>query len=101
VNAVAVQPEFKFSDISGTLVGFWTPAYARTLSIPGYHLHFLSADHTRGATFSDALVRAWAFNCNVTARCRSPCRKPRILSTETWVAIPEPIWLRRKGGKND
>jgi acetolactate decarboxylase len=48
VNAAAVQPEFKFSDISGTLVGFWTPAYARTLSIPGYHLHFLSADLTRG-----------------------------------------------------
>jgi acetolactate decarboxylase len=48
VNAAAVQPEFKFSDVSGTLVGFWTPAYARTLSIPGYHLHFLSADHTQG-----------------------------------------------------
>jgi acetolactate decarboxylase len=48
VNAAAVQPEFHFSDISGTLVGFWTPAYARTLSIPGYHLHFLSADRTKG-----------------------------------------------------
>jgi acetolactate decarboxylase len=48
VNAAAVQPEFRFSDLSGTLVGFWTPAYARMLSIPGYHMHFLSADHTRG-----------------------------------------------------
>lgn len=48
VNAAAVQPEFKFSDIEGTLVGFWTPSYARTMSIPGYHLHFLSADRTKG-----------------------------------------------------
>jgi len=48
VNAAAVQPEFKFSNVSGTLVGFWTPGYARALSIPGYHLHFLSADHTQG-----------------------------------------------------
>jgi acetolactate decarboxylase len=48
VNAAAVQPEFRFSDVSGTLVGFWTPTYARNLSIPGYHLHFLSADHTQG-----------------------------------------------------
>lgn len=48
VNAAAVQPEFRFSDISGTLVGFWTPSYAGNLSIPGYHLHFLSADHTQG-----------------------------------------------------
>jgi acetolactate decarboxylase len=48
VNAAAVQPEFRFSDVSGTLVGFWTPSYARTLSIPGYHLHFLSEDRTKG-----------------------------------------------------
>ena len=48
VNAAAVQPEFTYSNIEGTLVGFWTPAYARALSIPGYHLHFLSADHTKG-----------------------------------------------------
>jgi acetolactate decarboxylase len=48
VKAAAVQPEFNFTDISGTLVGFWTPEYARTLNVPGYHLHFLSDDHTCG-----------------------------------------------------
>jgi acetolactate decarboxylase len=48
VQAAAVQPEFHFHDIAGTLVGFWTPEYARTLNVPGYHLHFFSADRTRG-----------------------------------------------------
>lgn len=48
VQAAEVQPEFKFSNVSGTLVGFWTPAYAKALNIPGYHLHFLSADRTKG-----------------------------------------------------
>ena len=48
VKAAAVQPEFEYRDILGTLVGFWTPEYAKTLNVPGYHLHFLSADHTRG-----------------------------------------------------
>ena len=48
VQAAAVQPEFEFHDISGTLVGFWTPEYAKTLNVPGYHLHFLSADHQSG-----------------------------------------------------
>ena len=48
VQAAAVQPEFEFHDMSGTLVGFWTPEYAKTLNVPGYHLHFLSADRTRG-----------------------------------------------------
>jgi acetolactate decarboxylase len=48
VQAAAVQPEFEFHDVSGTLVGFWTPEYAKTLNVPGYHLHFLSADHQSG-----------------------------------------------------
>jgi len=48
VQAAAVQPEFDFHDISGTLVGFWSPEYARSLNVPGYHLHFLSDDHKSG-----------------------------------------------------
>jgi acetolactate decarboxylase len=48
LQAAAVQPEFEFNDISGTLVGFWTPEYAKSLNVPGYHLHFISADRTRG-----------------------------------------------------
>lgn len=48
VEAAATQPEFEFHDISGTLVGFWTPEFARTLNVPGYHLHFLSSDKQSG-----------------------------------------------------
>jgi len=48
VRAAAVQPEFEFRDVAGTLVGFWTPDYAKTLNVPGYHLHFVSADRKSG-----------------------------------------------------
>jgi acetolactate decarboxylase len=48
VEAAKVQPEFDYRDLSGTLVGFWTPEYARTLNVPGYHLHFLSDDRKKG-----------------------------------------------------
>jgi acetolactate decarboxylase len=48
VQAAAVQPEFEFHDVSGTVVGFWTPEYAKTLNVPGYHLHFVSANRKRG-----------------------------------------------------
>lgn len=48
VQAAAVQPEFEFEGVTGTLVGFWTPAYAKTLNVPGYHLHFLSQNRTQG-----------------------------------------------------
>jgi len=48
VQAAAVQPEFEFQNISGTLVGFWTPEYAKSLNVPGYHFHFISEDRLHG-----------------------------------------------------
>ncbi|MHB8770949.1 MAG: acetolactate decarboxylase [Syntrophales bacterium] len=38
----------EFQDIEGTLVGFYTPPFIGSLSMPGYHLHFLSADRRHG-----------------------------------------------------
>jgi acetolactate decarboxylase len=48
LQAAAIQPEFEFQDIAGTLAGFWTPDYAKTLNVPGYHLHFISSDRKHG-----------------------------------------------------
>jgi acetolactate decarboxylase len=53
VRAAAFQPEFEFRDIPGTLVGFWTPEYAKMFNVPGYHLHFLSADRNHGGHLLD------------------------------------------------
>jgi acetolactate decarboxylase len=44
-----VRPKaFGFQGIEGTLVGFYTPAFLSALSMPGIHLHFLSADRRHG-----------------------------------------------------
>ena len=48
VTPHGVQPEFKLHNVYGTLVGFWTPRYATTLNVPGYHLHFMSDDRESG-----------------------------------------------------
>ncbi len=48
VEVAAEQPVFEFSDIEGTLAGFYTPSFLASLSVPGLHLHFLSADLQRG-----------------------------------------------------
>jgi acetolactate decarboxylase len=53
VQAAAVQAEYHLENISGTLVGFWSPDYARALNVPGYHLHFLSQDKTKGGHLLD------------------------------------------------
>jgi acetolactate decarboxylase len=47
-TAASTQPEFQFTDIEGTLVGFWSPEFAGAVDIPGYHFHFLSKDRTKG-----------------------------------------------------
>lgn len=48
VEATRHQSEYVVDDVSGTLVGFWTPLHTRSFAIPGYHLHFLSDDRTLG-----------------------------------------------------
>lgn len=42
------QPVFEYMDTEGTLVGFFTPSFMGSLSVPGLHLHFLSADRRLG-----------------------------------------------------
>ena len=53
VQAAAAQPEFSFRQVDGTLVGIWSPAFSSALSVPGYHLHFLSSDRTKGGHVLD------------------------------------------------
>jgi len=42
VVAAAHQPEFSMRDTVGTMAGFWSPQYTKTIEIPGYHLHFIT-----------------------------------------------------------
>lgn len=48
VEVAKVQPTFDYENVRGTVVGFRFPDYASGLSVPGYHLHFLSDDHRGG-----------------------------------------------------
>ena len=53
VDATSRQGEFEFADVGGTLVGFWTPAYARSLNIAGWHLHFVNNGRSCGGHLLD------------------------------------------------
>jgi acetolactate decarboxylase len=46
-DAIANRPVFESENIQGTLVGFWFPEYVGGVNIPGFHLHFISADETK------------------------------------------------------
>lgn len=58
IDAAKAQSEFIFADIEGTLVGLWSPGFSSAFSVPGYHLHFLSADRQHGGHLLDVEARA-------------------------------------------
>ena len=46
--AASGQQEFSFEELRGKLVGLWSPAFAASFSVPGYHFHFLAEDRQKG-----------------------------------------------------
>ena len=58
---VANQTKFNFSNIEGTVIGFWYPQYFDGLNFPGFHLHVLLDDlsgggHLLDCTFESVIV---------------------------------------------
>lgn len=42
------QKEFTYQNIDGTLVALYFPEYMSSLNMPGWHIHFISKDKTKG-----------------------------------------------------
>lgn len=55
------QKSFEFDNVEGTLICVYYPDYMDGINAPGWHLHFLSADRTKGGhTFNLKLKRGIA-----------------------------------------
>jgi len=57
VEVTRDQPEFNFNNVSGTLLGFFTPAFVASLNVPGMHLHFLSQDRQKGGHLLECKIK--------------------------------------------
>jgi acetolactate decarboxylase len=55
-EVIADQHVFDFADVEGTLVGFRFPDREEGLNVPGYHLHFVTDDRTRGGHVLDCAL---------------------------------------------
>lgn len=53
-EVVAEQHVFELVDVEGTMLGFRFPTYVEGIEVPGYHLHFASADRSRGGHVLDS-----------------------------------------------
>jgi acetolactate decarboxylase len=67
-DALRGQSVFEFRDVAGTAVGFFTPASATGLSFPGYHLHFISTDRTKGGHILDMVTAGSTVELDGTPR---------------------------------
>jgi acetolactate decarboxylase len=52
-QVVEKQAVFDFQDVDGVILGFRCPAFVKGVNVPGYHLHFLTKDRTRGGHVLD------------------------------------------------
>jgi acetolactate decarboxylase len=57
-EAAKNQSVYPYTDITGTVVGFYTPVFFKGLNVAGYHLHFLSDDRYTGGHILDFEVPA-------------------------------------------
>ena len=57
------QPEFNYENVSGYITGFRCPPYVKGINVPGYHLHFISDDFTKGGHILDFEIKSG--NCQI------------------------------------
>ncbi len=51
------QKSFIYENIRGSLVGVYFPDYLDGINMPGWHLHFLSGDRSKGGHVFDVCIR--------------------------------------------
>jgi len=47
------QAVFEYTGVHGTVLGFRCPSFVKGVNVPGYHLHFISDDRTKGGHILD------------------------------------------------
>jgi acetolactate decarboxylase len=56
-TALKNQTIFNFNNMTGTMVGFWCPAYASDVNLNDYHFHFISEDKKSGGHVLDCQLK--------------------------------------------
>jgi acetolactate decarboxylase len=65
-EVVDTQTVFDLAEVDGTMVGFRFPDYSEGLEVSGYHLHFISADRSRGGHVLHARPRRATVHLDVS-----------------------------------
>ena len=66
-DAVESQSVFELHNVTGTVVGIWAPEFSKGLNVPGYHLHFITADRTAGGHILDLQIDRAEVEVDITS----------------------------------
>jgi len=55
-DALKTQKIFQFNNTTGTVVGFWSPSYAKDVNVAGYNLHFINGNRSAGGHLLDIML---------------------------------------------
>ncbi|BBL67775.1 acetolactate decarboxylase [Methanoculleus chikugoensis] len=67
IDVTANQTVFTLENVTGTAIGFWTPALAEGVNVPGYHLHFITGDRAAGGHVLDMTLAEGTVQVDTTA----------------------------------
>ncbi|MDD5338047.1 MAG: acetolactate decarboxylase [Dehalococcoidales bacterium] len=56
VEVTKNQPVFEFTEVTGTIVGFFCPTYVDGVNVVGYHLHFINTAENAGGHILDFTI---------------------------------------------
>lgn len=67
LEAVSEQALHELTDVEGTMLGFRCPDYAAGIGVPGYHLHFIAADRSKGGHVMDYTIASGTLKVDHTS----------------------------------
>lgn len=54
VEVTREQPEYALENVEGSMAGFWTPDFMKSVAVPGLHLHFVDTARQHGGHLLEA-----------------------------------------------
>lgn len=66
-EAVEDQSVFNLTNVTGSVVGIWSPDFVKGVNVPGYHLHFITEDRKAGGHILEIQVSNDTAQVDVTA----------------------------------
>ena len=68
IEASRRQSVFELGQCRGTLVGFRLPGFVKGINVPGYHVHFLTADRNAGGHVLDFMLEGGVLELAICSR---------------------------------